>query len=297
MVDESFASANSNILDVTNATFSSAVDTMPTMPKSKPVSTISEQRTVEKEDKTKAPVENTTPVPMFHPAAVPSEPKIEKEMPKVSEPKQPTPIPAPSSVPSSTPIKTQEKPQVSPATAPTPTTKNKREEAPPSSGTKKLGILGRLVKKLNPNATIADTGDEMQAYFDKKLGRWVFPGETAEDLVEKKLAPPPTISSMETTPVAAPKPVENDPLSNLMAPPPSRGITPARGMPPSATGGRYNANTPPIGRGMPNRPPYSASPMASKAPSSDSMPVTPQFMIFKPDDTKKDSSEAKTDNE
>lgn len=78
-------------------------------------------------------------------------------------------------------------------------------------------------------ATVADVGEEMQAYYDEKLKRWIFPGDDPAE-VAKPLAPPPIIpTSADSTatiiPVTpAPMSSNNDPLAALMAPPPSRGI-------------------------------------------------------------------------
>jgi hypothetical protein len=78
-------------------------------------------------------------------------------------------------------------------------------------------VRGWLTKKLNPDATEADVGDAMEAYYDDKLKRWIFPGDDPNE-VAKPLAPPPT------TPISsrsAPTPISNvnDPLSMMMAPP------------------------------------------------------------------------------
>ena len=77
-------------------------------------------------------------------------------------------------------------------------------------------------------ATKADMGGKMEAYYDKKLKRWIFPGDDPAE-VAKPLAPPPTIPKASDTP-ATPAPAaasSNDPLAMLMAPPSasSRGLS------------------------------------------------------------------------
>lgn len=84
----------------------------------------------------------------------------------------------------------------------------------PRSGAWGLGIGDWVTKKLNPDATKADLGRGMQAYFDEKKG-WIFPGEDpVEEL--KSIAPPPTILNAALTEKKA---YLNDPLSIMMAPP------------------------------------------------------------------------------
>ena len=74
------------------------------------------------------------------------------------------------------------------------------KKSPPVSGKRgsaaelKTGWLGGwIAKKLNPDAHIGDVGEEMEAYFDKDKGVWVFPGE---DPVAKAAPPPPPPTSM-----------------------------------------------------------------------------------------------------
>lgn len=71
----------------------------------------------------------------------------------------------------------------------------------------------------------------MQAYYDKKLKRWIFPGDDPAE-VAKPLAPPPiapkkTSEAPATPLVGAPAAASNDPLAALMAPPSSRGRIPS----------------------------------------------------------------------
>ena len=90
-----------------------------------------------------------------------------------------------------------------------------------------FGIRDKVTKWLNPDATQADLGEGMQAYYDEKLKVWVFPGEDPAE-VSKPIGPPPTTplaapgpgpgpsSSAVVTATAAPS---NDPLAAMMAPP------------------------------------------------------------------------------
>lgn len=86
-----------------------------------------------------------------------------------------------------------------------------------------------MLKKLNPEATTADLGDRMEAYYDEDKKVWVFPGEDPAEKV-KPIPPPPTAMGA-TTPVPAPTQASNDPLAAMMAPPsraPSAKKTPQR---------------------------------------------------------------------
>ena len=76
-----------------------------------------------------------------------------------------------------------------------------------------------MTKWLNPDATKADIGEPMQAYYDEKRKVWVFPGEDPEEKV-KPIGPPPTTStSVPTLAAAPPPPTSNDPVAAMMAPP------------------------------------------------------------------------------
>jgi hypothetical protein len=79
---------------------------------------------------------------------------------------------------------------------------------------------------MNPDAAIADTGEKMEAYYDEKLKRWIFPGDDPNE-VAKPLAPPPVISVKKDNGniISAQTPAKNnddDPLAALMAPPVGR---------------------------------------------------------------------------
>ena len=120
----------------------------------------------------------------------------------------------------------------------------------------------------------------MQAYYDEKLKRWIFP-DTDLDEVIKPLAPPPTALAA-ASPAPAPAPASNDPLAALMAPPPA--AIPGRprpGMPTLAAGNNTRGGPPPIGgpppMGMaipPVTPGFSGPAAAASTP--------PQFAVFTP---------------
>lgn len=133
-----------------------------------------------------------------------------------------------------------------------------------------------MTKWLNPEATTADLGEGMQAYYDEKKKVWVFPGEDPAELA-KPIAPPPTpkelaASKPEEKPSAAEK--KDDPLAAMMAPPQrtpasfSRSRGASGGMPPTTPRALYP--------GMP-------AGMADTAPSGGAAAAAPpQFMVFKP---------------
>jgi len=115
-----------------------------------------------------------------------------------------------------------EKPPMAPMSAPA-NLEQPRKEAPSSSvkrrGLFDFGIKDRMTKWLNPDATKADIGEPMQAYYDDKRKVWVFPGEDPDETV-KPIGPPPTTStSVPTLAAALPPPTSNDPLAAMMAPP------------------------------------------------------------------------------
>lgn len=137
-----------------------------------------------------------------------------------------------------------------------------------------FGIRDYLVSKLHPEATVGKLGGKMEAYFDKDLGRWVFPGDDPSDL-PPSAGPPPTAplgtkleSSTQSMPAAS-----SDPLSMMMAPPPARHLT---------------------GRRNPNQSAGASSTFAGaksfpRITSTDTAPgngtnirPTPQFAVFKP---------------
>jgi hypothetical protein len=84
-------------------------------------------------------------------------------------------------------------------------------------------ITSGITRLLNPNATQADVGETMQAYYDKERKVWVFPGEDPAELA-KPIGPPPTAPVVVAPLADAPStPGAVDPLAALMAPP-MRGV-------------------------------------------------------------------------
>jgi hypothetical protein len=75
-----------------------------------------------------------------------------------------------------------------------------------------------VTKWMNPDATTADMGEGMQAYFDEKNKVWVFPGEDPAEKA-KPVGPPPMVTTpAKPAPETAPNP-STDPLAAMMAPP------------------------------------------------------------------------------
>ena len=101
-----------------------------------------------------------------------------------------------------------------------------------------LGIKQTFTKWLNPDATTADLGDEMQAYYDNERKVWVLPGQDPEELA-KPIGPPPTALASTAPSASDDKDSKTsqsaDPLAAMMAPPQrgpsalsrSRGSTPS----------------------------------------------------------------------
>lgn len=123
----------------------------------------------------------------------------------------------------------------------------------------------------------------MEAYYDEKAKRWIFPGDDPAE-VAKPLAPPPTAMTPRKEPEQEEKKnAPLDPLAAMMAPPPRSvgrrpGTTPRPGRPGA------NGFTPTM---MMMPPGASASPMTPAAG------ITPQnFMVFTPKvDPKKEKKE------
>jgi hypothetical protein len=132
-----------------------------------------------------------------------------------------------------------------------------------------LGIRDYFTKRLNPDATVADTGEEMKAYFDERRKVWVFPGEDPDEKAKATAGPPPTVIK-ETAAAPAPSAVA-DPLAAMMAPPQSRiRRSPARGG---------------VSR-VPGMMPGSLPPAAGGA-------VPPKFAVFTPTPKKEERKEGK----
>lgn len=132
-----------------------------------------------------------------------------------------------------------------------------------------------ITKRLNPDATTADVGDSMEAYYCPKLKRWVFPGDNPAELA-KPLAPPPITSLKKTDSkeplenAATPSAKMNDPLANLMAPPTRSHSAHRNTLKTPSTKKTY---IPPTTAGT------STTKPKSEQPTSDAKPV-PQFTIF-----------------
>jgi len=122
----------------------------------------------------------------------------------------------------------------------------------------------------------------MQAYYDEKLKRWIFPGDDPAE-VAKPLAPPPIIPKMTdaapSTPAAPASTASIDPLAALMAPPPSRGMPSKKKGTPSYGASRYADPLASMGI-MP-----SSSATGKKAPPASPMMnnlAPPTFAVFQP---------------
>jgi hypothetical protein len=98
-----------------------------------------------------------------------------------------------------------------------------------------FGIKESVTKWLNPEATQADLGERMQAYYDDDKKVWVFPGEDPAE-VARPIGPPPT-TPMASSSIPAPSAASStDPLAAMMAPPqrnPSASRARSSGMRPS----------------------------------------------------------------
>ena len=147
-----------------------------------------------------------------------------------------------------------------------------------SSGLKKASKL--LGRDPDSKAVVCDPGLAMEAYYDEKLKRWIFPGDDPAE-VAKPLAPPPTIPKTTGGP-STPAPsvaASNDPLAALMAPPPSGVLS------------RNKRGTPSLGMSR-----YSASPLTSignvppsNPPASPMMAAPPTFATFVPKPSQKET--------
>ena len=148
---------------------------------------------------------------------------------------------------------------------------------PTSAGKKSnwgFGIKSRMTKWLNPDATTADIGESMQAFYDEKRKVWVFPGEDPEEKA-KPVGPPPM--TMLTPTKDADKLDESnstsyDPVAAMMAPP--------RRAPSSLHrhGAATHASPMP---GMMMMPPIAGTSTPAFSPMGTGG-LPPKFMIFKP---------------
>jgi len=222
------------------------------------------------------------------------------------EPSLPDPImidplpPNPSPVPKTPPfISIKEPKNCSPAIAPAPTPINQEvKQQAPSSGRSWVGIKSVIAKYLNPDASIAVPGLAMEAYFDEKKKKWIFPDDDPNAPDEVALGPPPTTPRVNNAvkDVSSTPKISDDPLAFLMAPP-SHGSAVARRTKSNQSMGPPSGNSvgPPsmgsiyakAGVGTPKLPPSSIGHKQSLSKP----PSTPQFVIFKPAPAKKDSDE------
>jgi len=145
----------------------------------------------------------------------------------------------------------------------------------------------KIARMINPDATVVTLeSDEGKPVYDEKLKRWIFPGDDPAE-VAKPLAPPPKgpiPSAGSSTPKPATK--SNDPLGNLMAPPPRRS-TPA-----SSSRSRYP--DPMASMGVVSTPGTKNTTKAKMPPLSKKIVTAPpKFTVFKPQpsaERKKESS-------
>ena len=147
-----------------------------------------------------------------------------------------------------------------------------------------LGIKDKMTKWLNPDATTADLGEGMKAYYDEKRKVWVFPGEDPDEKA-KPIGPPPTVMTASEKPEESPK-VSKDPLAAMMAPPQR-----------ASSFRRSSSILSQTERGSPaSRYPGMLPPGAVKPPGS--MPSLsaggppPQFAVFKPAPIAKEEKES-----
>jgi hypothetical protein len=136
-----------------------------------------------------------------------------------------------------------------------------------------LGIKDKMTKWLNPDATTADLGEGMQAYYDEKRKVWVFPGEDPDEKA-KPIGPPPTVIASERTEESPKAP--KDPLAAMMAPPQRASSFRRTSSLLSQTergslASRYPGMLPPGAA----KPPGSLSSLSAGGPP-------PQFTVFKP---------------
>jgi Sec23-binding domain of Sec16 len=162
-----------------------------------------------------------------------------------------------------------------------------------------FGMAQKMTEWLNPEATTADLGEGMQAYYDEDKKVWVFPGEDPAEKA-KPLPPPPTPMDMTSKQEVKPEPdMATDPLAAMMAPPKRAPASYGRshGVP-ATPRSLYPGMAPP----MPGMGPTGFNAPGSAAPGSG---APPQFMVFKPpspqldkqpEDTPKSNEEEKADN-
>jgi hypothetical protein len=131
-----------------------------------------------------------------------------------------------------------------------------------------------MTKWLNPDATTADLGEGMKAYYDEKRKVWVFPGEDPDEKA-KPIGPPPTVPTASEKTEESPK-AHKDPLAAMMAPPQrASSFHRSSSLLSQSERGSLASRYP----GMP--PPGAVKPPGSmSSPSAGGPP--PQFTVFKP---------------
>jgi hypothetical protein len=178
-----------------------------------------------------------------------------------------------------------------PATAFAPLNRVLTEIDPPSIFPIELdwtfGMKGRMQKWLNPEATTADLGEGMQAYFCPEKKVWVFPGEDPAE-VAKPLPPPPTPAEMAAKEEKKPEPdMATDPLAAMMAPPKRTPASYGRSRGGPSTG--VPATPRSLYPGMPSMPGSVGPGSSTPGPGGSSAP--PTFMVFQPSPKPKQSEQ------
>ena len=157
----------------------------------------------------------------------------------------------------------------------------------------------KMTKWLNPEATTADLGEGMQAYYDEDKKVWVFPGE---DPAEKAKPPPPPPTAMAAAPTEEEKPkppdMATDPLAAMMAPPQRTPGSFSRARSAGPTMGHGGASgVPPTPRSLyPGMPPMPGSTGPPGMPAAAAGGAPPPFMVFQPSPVQETKSEETTDD-
>jgi len=154
----------------------------------------------------------------------------------------------------------------------------------------------KMAKWLNPDATTADLGEGMQAYYDEDKKVWIFPGEDPAEVAKPPPPPPTTMASapMEEERRKVPD-MATDPLGALMAPVQRTPAMFGRGRPGSTPGGAGGA-VPPTPRSLytPGMPPQAGGGGGARAPVGAPTPLSmppaapggggapPPFVVFQP---------------
>jgi hypothetical protein len=145
-----------------------------------------------------------------------------------------------------------------------------------------MGLKSRVINWLNPDATTADIGESMKAYYDKERKVWVFPGEDPEEIA-KPVGPPPMAMSTPTRDVSSSTQSDDnslDPLAAMMAPPKRA---------PSSLNRPMSTSHPVPMQGM--MMPPGANTLNVSALSKQAGIQSPPFMIFTPSTVNKSKNE------